>query len=606
MPRDSLKYFILLLFLINSIVTQAQHWVYRDSTGVSQINEVIRHPEYFKKRNTRDLGLDNVWFWIKIPIKNLQTTEQQKFAVLENPYLDLAHAYFIIDQKIIQDFGPQNYASPISQRPFKHHSFVFPLKIPPHTETFLYIKIHRHFLKVSAPIFIYDLETFYERIADKNMIYSVFSGFIITLIVFALVVFAINLERYFIFYAAYLICLLGSVLLIEGYCLAYFQKINALFSLYNWRNAFNNLAVLFLILFIKSFILKGAEKDTHIRKAYFIALLAIGIPLTILMLEKPFYENQWQQPYLLKWLPHSGYILAILLSFYMVIYSLYKSIQPFIAKAFLIGILPVFLYTILSLFRNISLLPDGEWLSYKVRLFCMLFDALVLFIGIAIQIKMLRDEKDKQAKLALQGQIKLLEEKERISQDLHDYVGSQLTVVSTGLDNAHYLAKTQKLNPEKLEKLNENVRDAVQSLRDSIWAVSNETLTLQDFINKVKSYLAKSLPDHISLGFEVTGNKDLILEAEKALMCFRAVQEVTSNTIKHAEATQIKFTIKEVDEAMKIKISDNGKGFDTKQISPLEEHYGLKNLEARIHKIGGRFSLESALGTGTKITIEIS
>lgn len=60
-----------------------------------------------------------------------------------------------------------------------------------------------------------------------------------------------------------------------------------------------------------------------------------------------------------------------------------------------------------------------------------------------------------------------------MAKELHDSVDSELTVVSTGLNNAFYLFENQKLLPEKLENISGEVRLAAQSLRDTIWATYN-------------------------------------------------------------------------------------------------------------------------------------
>lgn len=126
--------------------------------------------------------------------------------------------------------------------------------------------------------------------------------------------------------------------------------------------------------------------------------------------------------------------------------SQFKGYNKFAGKIFLIGILPLFLFSILSAFRNIGFIPNYFWLSYKTRLLCIAFDASAVFAGIAIQFRKLRKENEERVREAYESKIKLLEEKERISRDLHDHVGSQLTVVSSTIDRAIYMAKNQMVD----------------------------------------------------------------------------------------------------------------------------------------------------------------
>lgn len=596
-----MKKLVFLLAFIALNKAAAQYSFFRDSTGKVEIKELIKSPHLFEPKQDFDFGLDNVWFWMKVPIQNTSNIEKKLFFILENPYLDLVHVYRVRNQQIIHDFGEYNYATPVNNRLVKHYDFVFPMNFPPQQSDTLYIKIHRHFLKVFAPYLILEEEKFYESQFDKNLIYTLFSGVILTLILFSTIYSFVNFQSHFLYYSCYLFCVLGSVLLVEGYLIEYFQKINFLFSIYNWRNAFNILATLSLSVFIKNLILKGAEKDKFINTVFWISIIGTIIPLILLALEKPFYENRWHQPNFLLWVPHSGYVTGVLCCFFMVIYSYAKGIQPFIAKSFLIGITPIFIYTLLSLLRNLSILQDSFWLTYQVRLICILFDVLVLFIGIILQIKLLHKEKEQASRLAIENELRLYKEKERISRDLHDSVGSQLTIVTTSLDNAVYLAEKQKLRVDTIEKINENVREAVQSLRDTIWVTHQEKILFVDLEKRLKGYLLKVVNDSLSFSIDFEQIKPNIeLSSAQAINLFRVLQESIQNVIKHASASKILIKSWQNDGNIFFEIQDNGKGFEANN-SVNTDSYGLQNMKIRIQEIDGNISFSSEKNKGTKI-----
>jgi signal transduction histidine kinase len=94
----------------------------------------------------------------------------------------------------------------------------------------------------------------------------------------------------------------------------------------------------------------------------------------------------------------------------------------------------------------------------------------------------------------------------------------------------------------------------------------------------------------------------LVPPTENAL--FRVATEALTNVVKHAQATQVTVTVESTDEALRIVIADDGKGFDPHNETELgEDHgWGLITMAERIESVGGRFWIESRPSTGgTKV-----
>ena len=66
------QWILFLFFILNGFLSHGQYAVFRDSTGKSSIGDVLKKNLYFAERKNLDFGLDNVWFWIKIPLSNPQ------------------------------------------------------------------------------------------------------------------------------------------------------------------------------------------------------------------------------------------------------------------------------------------------------------------------------------------------------------------------------------------------------------------------------------------------------------------------------------------------------------------------------------------------------
>lgn len=237
--------------------------------------------------------------------------------------------------------------------------------------------------------------------------------------------------------------------------------------------------------------------------------------------------------------------------------------------------------------------------------------AFLSFVGFGFLFWKIQKEKQRAALQAIEieNTRKILQareiERQRIAKELHDSVGSQLTVVSTSLDNAFFLAENHKLIPQKLESINFDVREAAQSLRDTIWATHNTTISLSNLYSRIQHYLGKVLGENNSISFQssFTG-ADLELNSIEALNFFRIFQEAIQNIQKHSLASEVIFLLNNNEYSLKLTITDNGKGFETNAKNPYE-NFGLSNMKHRSDEINAMLTIQSVIGKGTSIEVEI-
>ncbi len=215
--------------------------------------------------------------------------------------------------------------------------------------------------------------------------------------------------------------------------------------------------------------------------------------------------------------------------------------------------------------------------------------------------------KNKLAKMELKN--KISDEKLRISRELHDNIGSQITFLVSSLDNLTYLRTVDKnLNGKnvtyKLEKLSSFGRTILTDLRNTIWAMKNDDTTIKNIIaklNELKFILSENLGN---IKIHITNNvsDDLLLTSTQNLNLYRIVQEFIQNSIKHSNATKIEVSFNETENGFSMQIKDNGNGFD---VSVNKEGNGLRNMEQRCNEASGKFNIKSS-SEGTIITCEIT
>jgi len=87
------------------------------------------------------------------------------------------------------------------------------------------------------------------------------------------------------------------------------------------------------------------------------------------------------------------------------------------------------------------------------------------------------------------------------------------------------------------------------------------------------------------------------------LLCYHVAREAVMNAIKHAEATAITITLEPTSEGARLRVADDGKGFDAEAGEP-EGHFGLTMMRERAQVAGGTFRIDSAEGQGTTVTAD--
>jgi signal transduction histidine kinase len=210
-------------------------------------------------------------------------------------------------------------------------------------------------------------------------------------------------------------------------------------------------------------------------------------------------------------------------------------------------------------------------------------------------------------KRELEVQQKLESERIRISRDLHDNVGAQLSFLISNVEwmLAHPEAANEVEENSRLKALSETGRNAILTLRQTIWAISHTELSMDDFADRFKQFALKMIEFdqgiqlHFSEQFERKGN----LSPANALNMFRICQEIFNNCLKHSQCKNIHIRfLSNSDFSFQCEIKDDGIGFNW-ETAKQKGHYGLVNIEARALETGAILKVDSKIGSGTRIEI---
>ncbi|WP_283635949.1 tetratricopeptide repeat-containing sensor histidine kinase [Aquaticitalea lipolytica] len=211
----------------------------------------------------------------------------------------------------------------------------------------------------------------------------------------------------------------------------------------------------------------------------------------------------------------------------------------------------------------------------------------------------------KDALLKIETQSRLQEQRLRISRDLHDNIGAQLTFIISSIDNLKYGfdIKDEKLN-KKLDDISSFTSATIYELRDTIWAMNKSEITFEDLQTRISNYIDKAhlSDDKIEFSFIVDDNVDTTkkFSSVEGMNIHRIIQEAIHNSLKYADASSIKVLFKTNKANLEISIIDDGKGFDE---TAVELGNGINNMKKRAYDINATFLIDSKLNNGTIVSI---
>lgn len=196
-------------------------------------------------------------------------------------------------------------------------------------------------------------------------------------------------------------------------------------------------------------------------------------------------------------------------------------------------------------------------------------------------------------------------ERERIARDLHDGVGQQLSALKMGWQkfiSEVGVAEKQNQNADA-HKLGAALDDACSNVREISHRMMPRSLSQYGLIPAVEDMLSKSLDlTDIQYQFEHFGVDNLRFSAEIELNLYRVIQELISNILKHAKATEVSVQIYSANNQLIVMVHDNGSGFDRKKQG---DGIGIKNIEGRLNTVKGTIHFERQGGTNATIRIDL-
>jgi two-component system nitrate/nitrite sensor histidine kinase NarX len=227
-----------------------------------------------------------------------------------------------------------------------------------------------------------------------------------------------------------------------------------------------------------------------------------------------------------------------------------------------------------------------------------LLDTMADLAAIAVQ---------KATLLEKERQVAVLEERERLSREMHDSLAQVLGYLHLKAQDTRTALTREELTKvgEELEDMASvaheayaDVREAIIGLRSSVQPDGGIAGTLKDYLTKYSRRAGIHTELLIEDGWRPRFSPDV------AVQVVRVVQEALTNVRKHANATWARVRIGREGGEATIVIEDDGRGFDPDILRQTDVlSFGMRTMRERVERVGGRFTVDSVPGEGTRVRI---
>ena len=202
----------------------------------------------------------------------------------------------------------------------------------------------------------------------------------------------------------------------------------------------------------------------------------------------------------------------------------------------------------------------------------------------------------------LEKQQAIIQERKRISADLHDDVGSGLSRIILLSELEKKEAKTAQAS-KGVEKIAKISSELASNIDEIVWALNSDN----DYVENLVAYIRRFAVEYFENSpVRVTINSPVRLDhipisGERRRNIFYTVKEALNNILKHAQATEAELGFRVKQNVLSVVIKDNGKGFSQGELNRFGN--GLKNMKNRMKSINGDLGIENH--SGTRITLSV-
>ncbi len=200
------------------------------------------------------------------------------------------------------------------------------------------------------------------------------------------------------------------------------------------------------------------------------------------------------------------------------------------------------------------------------------------------------------------------QERTRLAKDLHDGLGGMLSGIKYSLSNMKENLIMTPDNTQAFERSMDMLDSSIREMRRVAHNMMPEILVKYGLDTALKEYCGEmGRSGMIKINYQSVGMRNVVLEQIAAVNIYRIIQELVTNSMKHAAAKNILVQVHaaEQEKLVAITVEDDGSGFDG-NVANQQGGIGWQNIHNRVEFLKGKIDVQSSAGKGTSVMIEIA
>ncbi len=483
----------------------------------------------------------------------------------------------------------------IDTKPIEHRLFTLPIKLNPKETASYQLKLKKEKGKpLATSVYLKSEQTFAKDNTIQQIIIGAYFGVSLLSVIFSLFIFSFLRKSTYLIYAAYIIFLGLFISAYIGVFSQIFLNENTTVNKYTNYVVFSEISLILFALFSQK-ILEAKTYTPKLKKTIEVLLgIVIIIRLAIHFVFTHVFENAVTL-FMKIWYAFFIFLICIIIVQIVIYYKKNNKRTSLFALAYIFMILG----TMASILYHSYGIVNTYFYDLPLLFYTSFLEILLLTFTVVFMVKDIYDERNTLSeKIVLQEKENLTafikgedQERKRIGKELHDNIGSQLSYLKRFVSDTF-----------KDEKVTETIDTICNDVRNLSHEISPSDLTMVGFKDSVED-LAKTLSSQTSLKINFNSYQfPKTLDDSIVTPLYRVIQEAFNNIIKHANATQVDVQLMGLEDGFTISIEDDGNGFD---VLNTKNGLGIKNMQSRVHQIGGTFALDSIPNKGTSVLISI-
>ena len=560
-----------------------------NSLGAQEILALINNNNGVRPNSPNpNFGITNSTYWAYVIIANPSSYPIDALVHVDNFLMDTTRCFEITNNQQVTLLGEVGDYLPFNVRPIFNRNILYPIRLESNESKALLVSVFKDHSSVSLPIKIWHRNEFHKREQKDTLLYGLYFGTMLLVLLYSLFLF-INIKKnyvlYYFLYVAFLTLFQANHL---GYAFQYVWPNSTFFPNFGFW-VMGILMTVFFITFARTF--TKLKDVSPLLNFYFKVITYFLLAFMVVVLIAP---DAWEKYtsiaknlyYYIQMTSAIGFILMV------VLVLIKKSVE---GKYFSIAFSALLFFGAIYILREVGIAPYNGF-TQNALIMGSLIEVLILSLGITHLVNVAFSERQKLAeKLQVQQEALMhstieTEEKERqrISSELHDSIGSQLSFLKVSIEQA---------------QTNESLIKQVDGLAETVRRISHEMTPVVLEMDGLKSAIA-NLIDKLNIASRTKFNLEWLdfpdkLSETQSITVYRIVQEASTNIVKHANAKEAFFQFTGYPNEIVITIEDDGKGFD----SIANNGIGLKNMRNRVGQLRGEIDISSQSLAGVSIVI---